>query len=97
MKWSDWPGLATPEKARDAPADRFDISRARAGLGAAELLNHRGMLPLGLGDVARVEIARSPARRNAGRERKRGRGEQQDEFTHHASPIRAQRTIAWRL
>ena len=41
----------------DAAADRFDVSRARAGLGAAELLDDRRMLALRLGDVLRIEIA----------------------------------------
>ena len=56
-------GIGEARMGPDAAADRFDIGRARPGLGAAELLDDRGILALGFGDVARVEIAQPAARR----------------------------------
>ena len=53
------------------------------GLDTAELPHHLGILALGLGDIARVEIADPLSRERA--ERDRGRGEEQDAFAHAAN------------
>ena len=52
------PGVGDAGISRNPAADRCHIGRARASLGAPELFDDRGILALGLGDVARIEIAR---------------------------------------
>jgi hypothetical protein len=69
----------------NAAADRFDISGARAGFGATELLDQLGMLALCFGDILRIEV--TELLRRGRRERQRGRGKQQDGSTHLLDPL----------
>ena len=68
-------GVGDARISADSAADRFDIGRARPGLGAAELLDHLRMLPLGFGDVLRIESARLLRRGRRDRQRTRAKPE----------------------
>ena len=74
-------GIGHARDGAHAAPHRLNIRSARSSLGATELLDHRGMLVLGLGDVARIEIARRILR-EGGRHRDRGSRKQQGAFTH---------------
>ena len=65
--------------------DRFHIGSARSGFFAAELLDDRGIVALGLGDVLLVEIMQPL--RSCRRERQRDRGKQQNGLTHRLTPF----------
>ena len=75
-------GIGDSRESADAAADRFHISCARSGFGAAELLDDLRTLPLRLGNVAGIEIAELLLLRCGGCERHRGCGKQEDASTH---------------
>ena len=75
-------GIGDPRLPADSPPDRFDIRRPRAGFGAAQFLDQCGIVALGLGDVAWVQIVQ----RLSGRWRERqGCGCEHREFFRHLS------------
>ncbi len=66
-------------------ADRFNIGRAPAGLGAAEFADKLGVLALRFGDILRIEVAQ--LLRGGRRERQCGASKQKEGSTHQASPL----------
>ena len=77
--------MATTRISAHPAADRFDISRARAGFGAAQFLDQLGMFALRLGDILRIEVAQ--LLRGGRRDRQRRRSKQQERFYASASPL----------
>ena len=78
-------GIRNSRHCPDTATDRLDIAGSRAGLGAAEFPDQRGVITLRLSDILRIKGTQ--ALRRGRRDRQRGGGKQQDGSTHEPGPL----------